>query len=128
MLVEVLTDITGLTGMSILRAIVAGERDPVTLARFRAPSCKSSQETIAKALTGTWKDEQIFVLQQALALYDAYTAQIEVCDRRIEQYLQEMESRGEPNAPLPDLPPSKHDKRAKNEASFNARAQYARIS
>jgi transposase len=124
---EVLTDITGLTGMSIMRAIVAGERDPVTLAQFRAPSCKSSQEMIAKALTGTWKDEQIFVLEQALALYDAYTAQLEICDRRIEQYLQTMESRGTPNAPLPALPPSKHHKKAKNEASFNARAQYARI-
>lgn len=124
---EVLTDITGRTGMAIMRAIVAGERDPVTLAQFRAPSCKSSQEMIAKALTGSWKAEQIFVLQQALALYDAYTAQLKVCDQRIEQYLQTMESRGAPNAPLPDLPPSKHDKKAKNEASFNARAQYARI-
>jgi transposase len=124
---EVLTDITGLTGMSIMRAIVMGERDPVALAQFRAPSCKSSQETIAKALTGTWKDEQIFVLQQALALYDAYTAQLEICDRQIEQYLQTMESRGTPNAPLPELPASKHHKKAKNEATFNARAQYARI-
>jgi len=124
---EVLTDITGQTGMAIMRAIVKGERDPITLAQFRAPSCKSSVETIAKALTGTWKDEQIFVLEQTLALYDAYTAQLEVCDRRIEQFLQQMESRGEPNAPLPDLPPSKHDKKAKNEANFNTRAQYARI-
>jgi hypothetical protein len=113
--------------MAIMRAIVNGERDPVTLAQFRAPSCKSSVETIAKALTGTWNDEQIFVLGQALTIYDAYTAQLAVCDRRIEQFLQQMESRGEPNAPLPDLPPSKHDKKAKNEANFNARAQYARI-
>jgi hypothetical protein len=82
---------------------------------------------IARALTGTWKQEQIFVLQQALALYDAYTSQLVVCDARIEQYLQAMESRGTPNAALPDLSPSKHDKKAKNEASFNARAQYARI-
>ena len=104
---EVLTDITGLTGMSIMRAIVAGERDPVTLAQFRAPSCRSSCETIAKALTGTWKDEQIFVLQQALVIYDAYTAQLEVCDRRIEQFLVQMESRGEPNAPLRPASPGR---------------------
>jgi hypothetical protein len=63
-----LADITRQTGMAIMRAIVEGERDPVILAQFWAPSCKSSQEMIAKALTGTWKDEQIFVLQQALAL------------------------------------------------------------
>jgi transposase len=124
---EVLTDITGLTGLSIMRAIAAGERDPVVLARFRAASCRSSEEMIAKALTGTWKEEQIFVLQQALTLYDAYTSQLAVSDARIEQYLQAMESRGTLNAPLPDLPPSKHDKKTKNEASFKARAQYARI-
>jgi transposase len=68
---QVLTDITGQTGMAMMRASVAGERDPVTLAQFRAPNCKSSQEMIAKALTGSWKDEQVFVLGQALALYDA---------------------------------------------------------
>jgi transposase len=104
---EVLTDITGQTGMAILRAIVDGERDPVTLTRFRAASCRSSQEMIAKALTGTCKEEQIFVLQQALALYDAYTSQLAVCDTRIEQYLAAMESRGTPNAPPPEVPASK---------------------
>jgi transposase len=125
---EVLTDITGTTGMAIIRAIVVGERDPVTLAQFRNAACKSSRETIAKALTGTWKDEQLFVLQQALALYDAYTAQLAACDTRSEQALQAMESpSGDPHAPLPDLPPAKGESNSKNRASFNARAQVARI-
>jgi transposase len=124
---EVLTDITGTTGMAIIRAIVAGERDPVTLAQFRTASCKSSTDMLAKALTGSWKDEQIFVLQQALALYDAYTAQIAICDAKLEQYLMAMESRGEPHAPLPALPPAKGTTKSKNQPNFNARAQYARL-
>jgi len=79
-------------------------------------------------LTGTWKDELLFVLRQALVIYDVYTAQIAVCDGEIEQYLQRMEARsGDPQAPLPDLPPAKVDSRSKNAPSFNARAQYARL-
>jgi transposase len=73
----VLHDITGETGMAILRAIVAGERDAVSLARLRDPRRKSSQETIAKALTGNWKEEHLFALKQALELYDFYTQQID---------------------------------------------------
>lgn len=124
---EVLSDIVGVTGLAIIRAILAGERNPVRLAQLRVPSCRSSEETIAKALTGTWKAEQLFVLQQAVALYDAYTAQIAACDTQIEQYLRTMESRGAPDAPLPDLPPAKRDSHSKNGPTFNARAHYARI-
>lgn len=111
-----------------MRAIVAGERDPVVLAQHRNPACKSSTETIAKALSGTWKEEQLFVLQQALVLFDVYSAQIEVCDNEIERYLQAMESRsGDPTAPLPDLPPAKADSKTKNAPPPLTRAQYARI-
>jgi hypothetical protein len=68
------------------------------------------------------------VLQQALTLYDVYTAQIAVCDQQIEQVLVSLESRsGDPNAPLPDLPPAKALSNSKNRASFNVRAQFARI-
>jgi hypothetical protein len=124
---RVLTDIMGLTGQAIIRAIAAGERDPVVLAQHRHPGCRSNTEAIAKALTGTWKEELLFVMCQALAIYDAYTTQIAACDTQIEEYLKSMESRGEPNAPLPDLPPAKRDSRSKNAPAFNARAQYARI-
>lgn len=81
---HVLSDMMGQTGQLILRAIVAGERDPVVLAQFRHPSCRSSQETIAKALTGTWREEHLFVLKQSLECYDFYTAQLETCDAEIE--------------------------------------------
>jgi transposase len=125
---RVLSDIMGTTGQAIIRAIIRGERDPVTLAQQRNPACKSSTETIAKALTGTWKDELIFVLGQALVIYDVYTAQVALCDAELEQYLQRMEARsGDPDAPLPDLPPAKADSKSKNAPSFNARAQYARL-
>jgi transposase len=99
----------------------------VVLAQLRNPACKSSEETIARALSASWKDELIFVLQQALVIYDGYTAQIAVCDTQIEQYLAAMDSRAEANAALPDLPPAKAKSKSKNAPNFNARAQYARI-
>jgi transposase len=123
----VLTDITGVTGLAMLRAIVAGEREPERLATFRQPGCKHSEAEIVKALTGTWDDAQLFVLKQAVDLFDYYTAKLAECDRKLEQQYQTMESRGEPNAPLPDLPPAKPDSKSKNALSFNARAQIARV-
>jgi transposase len=83
-LAHVLKDITGKTGMEIIRAIVAGERDPVKLAQFRDPRCASSQDEIAKALTGNYQAEHLFALQQAVAAYDFYTQQIEACDAELE--------------------------------------------
>lgn len=68
---RVLSAIMGVTGQTIIRAIVVGERDPVMLAQQRNPACKSSEETIAKALTGRGKEELLFVLHQSLVLYDA---------------------------------------------------------
>src|SRR5215213_6484989 len=123
----VLTDITGKSGMAMLRAIVAGERDPQQLAQFRESGCKHSEAEIAKALPGTWDDAQLFVLQQAVEIFDYYTAKITACDDKLEQQYQAVESRAEKDAPLPDLPPAKKDSRSKNTLSFNARAQMARV-
>jgi hypothetical protein len=111
----VLTDITGVSGLAILRAIVAGERDPQCLAQLRQTGCKHSEAEIAKALTGTWDDAHLFVLQQSLELFDYYTAKIAECDSKLEQQYQGMESRGEADAPLPDLPPAKPNSKSKNE-------------
>ena len=69
---HVVADITGATGLRIIRAILAGERDPKALAALRHYSCHSSAETIAKALTGSYRAEHLFALEQALALYTAY--------------------------------------------------------
>ena len=82
---QALSDITGDTGLRILRAIVAGERNPHTLAALRNYRCKKDADAIAKALTGTWRTEHLFVLQQSLALFDFYTQQIAACDAEIER-------------------------------------------
>src|SRR5258708_2109327 len=84
---KVLSDVTGMTGMAILDAILAGERDPVKLAKLRDPRCKNDEETIAKALQGNWREEHLFALRQALTLYRAYHQQMVACDAQIERQL-----------------------------------------
>jgi transposase len=87
---HVLTDITGETGMRIIRAIVAGEHNPTVLAQFRDRRCHASEEKIAAALTGTYRPDYLFVLQQALELYDVYHCKIRACDEQIEQALNKL--------------------------------------
>jgi transposase len=84
-LTQVLSDLAGVTGLAIIRAIVAGERNPVVLAQHADPRCRSSQDQIAKALTGNYRAEHVFALQQALALYDANTQQLAECDHQLER-------------------------------------------
>jgi transposase len=82
---NVISDITGTTGMQIIRAIVGGEHDPVKLAQLRDPHCKSSEASIAQALTGHYQAEHLFALQQALELYHVYNQKIQACDQEIER-------------------------------------------
>lgn len=84
---HVITDITGITGMKIIRAIIAGERDPLVLAAFRDGRCKADEATIAQALQGHYQEELLFVLTQSLALYDDYQRHIAACDRQLEALL-----------------------------------------
>ena len=112
---QVLSDVTGVTGMAIIRAIVGGERDPHALAALRNYRCKKDEEEIAKALTGTWRSEHLFVLAQALALYDFYTRQIEACDAEIERtYATIRPDWGDPQdqASLPPAKPESHSRNA----------------
>lgn len=92
---KVLSDITGVTGMAILRAIVAGQRDAVALAKLKHPLVKSSEDDIVKALTGTYREDQVFVLEQALALYDVLHKQLQQCDKATEQYMERLEKKTE---------------------------------
>jgi transposase len=87
---HVVADITGATGLRIIRAILAGEHDPKVLARLRDYRCHASAETIEKALTGSYRAEHLFALEQALALYDAYREKVSACDARIEAVLKEL--------------------------------------
>src|SRR6185436_9753697 len=82
---QALSDVSGATGQAMIRAIVAGERDPHKLAALRNYRCKKDEAEIAKALTGTWREEHLFILKQSLACYDFYTQQIEACDAEIER-------------------------------------------
>jgi transposase len=82
---QAVSDITGITGQNIIRAILAGVRDPQTLAAMREPGCKKSEEEIGKALTGTWREEHLFILKQSVAMYDFYTQQLQACDEEIER-------------------------------------------
>jgi transposase len=86
-LTEVLTDVMGTTGQAIIRAIVAGERDAKTLARHRHSRVKASEQDIAKALTGNWRDEHLFVLRQALAMYDDIARHLVECDAKLQGLL-----------------------------------------
>ena len=100
-LTGVLGDVTGVTGLKIIRAIVAGERDPDVLASMRDVRCRESVETIRAALVGNYQPEHVFALAQALALYDSYQVQIGECDRQIEQTLELLiVDKAEPQEPL----------------------------
>ena len=82
-LVNVVADVTGQTGMTIIRAILEGERDPYVLAGYRQPRCVKSEREIAQALDGHYRDEHVFTLRQAVELYDVYTQKILTCDQEI---------------------------------------------
>jgi transposase len=86
-LTEVVSSITGLTGMLIIKAILDGERDPVKLAKLRDERCRSSEDEIALALQGTWRPEHLFELRQAYDLYQFHHKQITECDDQVEAEL-----------------------------------------
>jgi hypothetical protein len=114
---QVLSDVTGETGQVIMRAIVGGERDPYKLAALRNYRCKKDEDEIAKALTGAWREEHLFVLRQSLEMYDFYTRQIEACDAEIERVYgatrpKADDESGEGELPLPEHKRQSHSKNA----------------
>lgn len=121
-LMLVLSDITGETGMQIIRAIVAGERDPQKLAQFRDRRCAKSEAEIVKALTGNYRAEHVFELKQNLELYDFYTQQLKACDAELETKYAAVKPVIDIVAqPLPETPKSKRSK-AKNSPDYDLRA------
>jgi transposase len=100
-LANVLSDISGVTGQAILKAILAGERDPHKLAEFRDPRVQANEEEIARSLEGNWQDDLLFVLKQEQDGYEFCQKQMAECDRQLEQYLQSTEDRSQ-GAPLPE--------------------------
>src|ERR1700746_1189103 len=114
---HVVADITGATGLRIIRTILAGERDPAVLAHLRDTRCHTSVETITKALTGNYRPEHLFALEQALALYEAYQEKASACDARIEAVLKQLSlRRGREVGSLPS--PRRGMRRQPNRAGF----------
>lgn len=99
---NVVTDITGETGMKIIKAILAGERDPQVLARNRHERCKNSAATIAKSLVGNYREEHIFALRQAVDLYETYQAKIADCDEAIIKQLKKQADVSDDDPPAAD--------------------------
>jgi transposase len=120
-LTEVVSDITGKTGMAIIRAILTGERDPQLLATYRDQRCKHDQATIAKALEGHWRAEHLFALQQAVEQHDFIQQQVRVCDGQIEGCLQAFVPHVEGDS-LPSVPVRKRRSRQKTSPDFEVHA------
>lgn len=117
---HVLSDITGTTGMAIIRAIVGGEHDPKVLARFRDDRCKATVPTVISALTGNYRAEHLFALRQALELYEFYQTKIRECDVEVEHLLATLnQARPVPKDPLPK---PRHSARPRNEPRFDVRS------
>jgi transposase len=125
---QVISDLSGVSGLRILRAILAGERDPEVLAAMRHPRIKSSPQRIVQALQGDYRPEHLFALEQCLALYDTYRRMIADCDQRIEQCLGGFDA--QVDLALTPLGPSKatHRKPQRNEAGFDLRRHLYRIA
>lgn len=122
---NVVSDITGQTGMRIIRAIVAGERDAQQFAQHRDFRCKPSVETIAKSLEGHYRDEHLLALSQALELYDIYQEKRYACDRAMEQQINLFDAQADPA----DLPPPASDRRKRGNAlTFDVRAELYRVT
>ncbi len=122
---HVVADITGATGLSIIRAFVAGERDAAALAALRDRRCKASEETIRKALAGNNRKEHVFALAQALELYDIYQAKVAACDARIQAALERLQA--ECPAPTAPLPAPRCQSPSPNALAFPAREALHRI-
>lgn len=103
---HVFNDLSGVSGLAIVDALLAGERDPRVLAKLRQPGTKASVETVIQALTGDPRPEHLFTLRQARAAYRFTREQLQDCDGEIEQYLTALASQVDPTqTPLPPSPP-----------------------
>jgi transposase len=124
---NVISDITGLTGMRILRDIVAGIHDPAALAAHRDYRCRASEEKIAASLTGNYRAEHLFALRQNLELFDTLQRQIQDCDGEIESLLHSL-ARKQGNAARALPPPRCTFRCCDNEPRFDVRDPLFRLS
>lgn len=122
---HVISDVTGVSGMNIILAILDGERDPHVLASLRDRRCKSPTEKIVASLEGNWRDEHLFSLKQAIECFQFYQSKIAECDRIIEQQLQSFEDQMDGQSV--SSPPKKRGK-DKNQPDFNVHEMLVRMT
>lgn len=122
---HVISDVTGVTGMRIIRAIVAGQRDPQQLAAMRDLRTKADEQTIAKALEGDYRPEHVFALKQALELFDVYQDKIQDCHQQIADHLRGMEGKAHTGQMRS---PRTAKKKRRNQPEFPIREEAFRIS
>lgn len=122
------SDLTGTTGLAIVRAIVAGERDPLRLSALRDRRCSKSAEEIARYLTGSWRDEHLFNLTSALKLYDAVETLVASHEARLFEAIQALEPPERKAAQVPPHPNPTKEKAIKNLGDQLARTTLWRFS
>jgi transposase len=107
---NVVSDITGVTGMKIIKAILDGERDPRVLARNRDQRCHNTTATIAKSLVGNYREEHLFALRQALDLYETYQDKIADCDQAIIKQVEKQTNSSDEDPPTAAKPVQARDR------------------
>ena len=127
-LTAVITDVTRVTGMGIMRAIAEGQTQAEELLKYRHARCKATPEEFVKALTASYQEEHVFTLRQSLALYDAYTQQIAACDKQIEAHLAKQTPPDQADALTPLEPSRKSNTHSKNEPTYDARTALYRLT
>jgi len=125
-LANAISDLSGSTGQAILKAVLAGERDPAVLAKLRDPRIKATEATVAKSLEGNWRPELLFVLQQEQESYESFQTKIAECDGQLKRHYATLE----PKADATKLPPVPRDRRAKGNvpAGFDLREEMYRAT
>jgi transposase len=124
---HVISDLTGVTGLAILEAILAGERDPQKLAALKDHRIKASRDTIAKSLRGDWREEHLFTLRQSHGLWSTYQELITDCDAQIQSMLGHFDTRADLAAAPLGAAKTSHKKPQKNQPQFNAREECYRV-
>lgn len=122
------SDLTGTTGMAIVRAIVGGERDPMRLAAHRDHRCAKSEVEIAEYLRGTWREEHLFNLQAALCLFDALHETIAKYDQRLLQEIEALQPPERQQQAVPPHPNPAKEKQIRRAGKHDLRTMMWRVS
>jgi transposase len=127
-LANVLSDVSGMTGQAIIKAILSGQRDPHELAAFRDPRVKASAEEIARSLEGNWQEDLLFVLRQEQHGYEFCQKQMAECDQQLQQYFSHSEDRSQGASMPQEKRKERLRKKKGNKPQFDLRAELFRIT